>query len=131
MPAVAVKRPQVARRWAALAVCLAALQPQQAVAHAFGARYDLPLPLGLYIAGAGLAVCLSFVVAAVFLRPTEPGRQARRIDLTAGGLGRILLWPPLTSAIRIAAVALSCSSSRPACSALPTRCGTSRPPWSG
>jgi hypothetical protein len=36
--------------------------------HAFGARYDLPLPLNLYLYAAGAAVILSFVVAAFFLR---------------------------------------------------------------
>jgi len=36
--------------------------------HAFGARYDLPLPLDLYLYAAGAAVILSFVVAAFFLR---------------------------------------------------------------
>jgi hypothetical protein len=46
-----------------------ALPPAEAVAHAFGTRYDLPLPLHLWLAAAGLAVALSFVVFALALRP--------------------------------------------------------------
>ena len=34
-------------------------------AHAFGARYDLPLPLELYLISAGVAVALSFVIMAL------------------------------------------------------------------
>ena len=45
-----------------------ALVPAEAAAHAFGARYDLPLPLGLWLATAGLTVALSFVVFALALR---------------------------------------------------------------
>jgi hypothetical protein len=37
-------------------------------AHAFGARYDLPLPLGLYLTAAGAAVAASFLGAMFFLR---------------------------------------------------------------
>jgi hypothetical protein len=39
-----------------------------AFAHALRQRYDLPIPLGLYLAGAGAAVALSFVVVALFTR---------------------------------------------------------------
>ncbi|MFD2856706.1 hypothetical protein ACFSZS_20770 [Seohaeicola zhoushanensis] len=41
-------------------IAMMALLPVPATAHAFGARYDLPLPLGLYLSAAGLAVALSF-----------------------------------------------------------------------
>jgi len=39
-----------------------------AFGHALRQRYDLPIPLGLYLAGAGAAVALSFVVIALFTR---------------------------------------------------------------
>ncbi len=42
--------------------------PGAAAGHAFRTRYDLPLPLGFWLAGAGLTVALSFVVFAVALR---------------------------------------------------------------
>jgi hypothetical protein len=64
-------------RVALLAVPLA-LVAGPAGAHAFGARYDLPLPLDYYLAGAGAAVALSFVVMAVFVahRGSVPLRTA-------------------------------------------------------
>jgi hypothetical protein len=45
------------------------LLPAEAVAHAFGERYDLPLPLAFWLAAAGLAVALSFLVFALALQP--------------------------------------------------------------
>lgn len=55
------------------AVLLAGTVP--ALPHAFGARYDLPLPLELYLIGAGAAVALSFVVMALVFR-THPADTA-------------------------------------------------------
>lgn len=60
-------RPWRRLAWAAGAV-LPAL-PAPAAAHAFAERYDLPLPLGFYLAGAGMAVGLSFLGSFLFLRP--------------------------------------------------------------
>ena len=48
-----------------------ALATSSASAHAFGIRYDLPIPLGIYLTGAGAAVFLSFMVMARFLK--HPG----------------------------------------------------------
>jgi hypothetical protein len=39
-----------------------------AEAHALAQRYDLPLPLGFFLAGAGAAVVVSFVILAFFWR---------------------------------------------------------------
>jgi hypothetical protein len=49
----------------AITLCM----PEPAVAHAFAERYDLPLPLGFYLAGAGLAVALSFLGSFLLMRP--------------------------------------------------------------
>ncbi len=62
--------------------------------HALGARYDLPLPLGLYLAGAGLAVALSFIGAIALLRPVR-SRPGRRLNLLTAGPARWLLRAPL------------------------------------
>jgi len=43
--------------------------PATADAPAFAERYDLPLPLGFYLAGAGLAVALSFLGSFLLMRP--------------------------------------------------------------
>jgi len=59
---------------AALAAAMVIAVPGPAAAHAFAARYDLPLPLGFYLAGAGLAVALSFLGS--FLVRQVPGKDA-------------------------------------------------------
>lgn len=55
-------------RWHVALVATTVLAASRAQAHAFGARYDLPLPLELYLAAAGLAVAASFIVALLVLR---------------------------------------------------------------
>ena len=47
---------------------LVLFQPGLAEAHGFGERYDLPVPLWLYLYGAGATVLVSFVVVGMFLR---------------------------------------------------------------
>jgi hypothetical protein len=42
--------------------------PETAYAHAFGVRYDLPLPMWMFLVGAGAAVALSFVGVSVLIR---------------------------------------------------------------
>jgi hypothetical protein len=66
-------------------------------AHAFGERYDLPAPLGYFVAGAAAAVVLSFVVAALFARGVS--RES--------GAGIIVPLGPLIPASRRACQALS------------------------
>jgi hypothetical protein len=57
-------------------------------AHAFGARYDLPLPLTLYLVGAAAAVALSFIVMARFLKYRGEAEEALRFDLlSVPGIG--------------------------------------------
>ena len=50
--------------------------PDASWAHAFGQRYDLPLPLGYYLAGAGLTVALTFLGSALFLRVEKHMRSS-------------------------------------------------------
>ena len=42
--------------------------PTFASAHGFGQRYDLPVPLGLFMLGAGASVVLSFLGMGLFVR---------------------------------------------------------------
>jgi hypothetical protein len=44
------------------------------LAHGFAIRYDLPLPLGFFLAGAGATIALSFLLLAVFAKesPARP-----------------------------------------------------------
>src|SRR5437016_5219640 len=59
-----VRRDRVTRPVVALGAALAAfwLLSLPAQAHGFGQRYDLPLPLSLYLLGTAAAVVLSFVI---------------------------------------------------------------------
>src|SRR5579859_5919756 len=86
---------------AALAGCCTFALP--AAAHGFGQRYDLPLPLSLYLFGTAAAVVLSFVVVALFARHTPGARGYPRIDLGAYRLGRWLAHPVLRSFVKLIA----------------------------
>ena len=75
-------------------------------AHALGGRYDLPLPLDLYLAGAGGAVALSFVIMAlVFRAPPSRGRE-RGIDLLRFRPMAVLLHPAMVTLLQIFSVSL-------------------------
>jgi hypothetical protein len=70
------------------------LQGSPAAAHGFGQRYDLPLPLSLYLFGAAAAVVVSFIIVGLFVRGTaSPTRFDQRFDLTSLGIGRLILNP--------------------------------------
>ena len=43
------------------------LLAKPAYAHGFGQRYDLPVPLNMFLIGAGATVALSFVVIGLFV----------------------------------------------------------------
>lgn len=56
--------------------------------HGFGARYDLPIPLSLYLYGAGAIVVLTFVLVGVFTRRDAGGTEIRYPRLEAPWLAR-------------------------------------------
>src|SRR6266403_1200022 len=70
-------------RTLAAPACVALGTAAPAAAHSFGQRYDLPLPLSLYLFGTAAAVVLSFVVVALFARHAPGARGYPRIDLGA------------------------------------------------
>lgn len=87
---------------ASLAALAAA--PGPALAHAFGARYDLPIPLWLWVSGAGAAVGLSFVLVALVLPERHRADRTRRFELTAlPGLG-VLAHPAVRGVVRVFSV---------------------------
>jgi hypothetical protein len=104
----ATSRACVARRAtvaAGVALC-SVVVATQGQAHGFGSRYDLPIPLSLYLAGAGITVAVSFAMLAAFMRST-PGADAYwRFDVTRTALGRLLVLPVFLLACRALAVAL-------------------------
>jgi hypothetical protein len=72
-------------------------------AHGFGQRYDLPLPLELYVTGAALTVVVSCVMFALFARAPRPDGYPRW-DLLRTRVGRVLASPPAVAVARFAAV---------------------------
>ena len=69
-------------------------------AHGFGQRYDLPLPLSLYLLGAGAAVILSFIVVGLCARHPTGVRHYPRINLTTYRLGRWLVHPIILALLK-------------------------------
>ena len=70
------------------------LQGSPAAAHGFGQRYDLPLPLSLYLFGAAAAVVVSFIIVGLFVRgDASRPRLDQRFDLTSLGIGELILNP--------------------------------------
>lgn len=59
-------------------------------AHGFGQRYDLPVPLGLWIAGAAAAVIFSFVAIGLFMRWRPSGTRYPRFNLLRWPIGRVI-----------------------------------------
>ena len=57
------------------------LEANPAWGHAFGARYDLPLPLWLILIGAATAVVLSFCIMALFLKHRGEAEEAVTVNL--------------------------------------------------
>jgi hypothetical protein len=74
---------------AAMAAVLLASVPSHAAAHAFAQRYDLPLPLWHYLAGAGAAVALSFAAVSAAGR-ARPGRARVAIRRVGDSPARLL-----------------------------------------
>jgi hypothetical protein len=77
-----------------------------AAAHAFGARYDLPVPLSLYLVGAGIAVALSFVVAAAFLGGRADSSRRSSFNLFNWRLVRLLGGSGPRAVVKFASAAL-------------------------
>jgi hypothetical protein len=82
----------------------AVLLPTPAWAHGFGERYDLPIPLSLYLAGAAAAVVVSFLIAALFLSASPATRSYPRLDLLGSPAASLL--SPFLAALKILALAI-------------------------
>ena len=96
-------RPALALPGAALMMILGATPAQS---HAFGPRYDLPLPLELYLVGAGGAVALSFVIMALAFRAQPAHPATPWTNLLQFGLVRVLFHPAVIAVLKILSVGL-------------------------
>ncbi|MGH7322598.1 MAG: hypothetical protein ACRELA_23665 [Candidatus Rokuibacteriota bacterium] len=79
--------------------------PLPAAAHGLGQRYELPVPLGFYLTGAGLAVGLSFLLMAWFMRRGAPPVD-RTVELDGPFVDRLLAGPVQRWTLRVAALAV-------------------------
>jgi len=89
---------------AALACALPVAGP--ALAHGFGQRYSLPIPLWLYLTGAGLTVAASFALIALLVRREPSAQDTKRIDLMRRPIGRVLGAPVVLLGLRLLGVGL-------------------------
>jgi hypothetical protein len=85
---------------------LALLPGSEAGAHAFGVRYDLPLPLPLWLAAAGATVALSFLVFSLALRRGAGGLSYPRLDLLRLPFMRPLAHPMTLALLRVVAASV-------------------------
>ncbi len=85
------------------ALLLTAVAIPSAAAHGFGQRYDLPVPLWLWVTGAAAAVVLSFMIVSLFVRGNTGVRSDARVNLLRWRLGRLLASRP----VRLAAQGVS------------------------
>ena len=65
----------------AIAVAVPALIASPLYAHAFGQRYDLPIPLSYFLIGAAATVALSFVVIGMFVQKRNDSFSYPRLNL--------------------------------------------------
>ena len=70
-------------------------------AHGVGQRYDLPLPLSLYITGACAAIVVTFLIVGLFVRDLPRAHGYPRLDLSAYGLGRFCALPGLAFVLKL------------------------------
>ena len=79
------------------------LNMQPVEAHAFAQRYDLPIPLWLYLLAAGLTVFVSFFVIVIFVTKHEKN-DGPIIELLDNGVGRVFVNPYFLSLLRFSSV---------------------------
>ena len=77
----AICRSQITTRSGYLAYLLPVFIPDNVLAHGFAQRYELPVPLNYYLAGAAATVFLSFMLIAWFLRRGRAGIKYPSINL--------------------------------------------------
>ena len=100
--------PRLTRVVAAMAtVGLAALIASPVSAHAFGQRYDLPIPLNYFLIGAVAAVALSFVVLGMFVQRSAGQINYPRLNLLrVPAVGPILSSRFASTILRVLSVAI-------------------------
>jgi hypothetical protein len=97
-----------ARRVACIAGAVAVWNaPIVASAHGFGQRYDLPLPLSLYLSGTAAAIVFSFVVVGAFVPRAPRSDGYPYADLRRLPPGRLIASTAVARALAAIAFALA------------------------
>ncbi|SVB93507.1 uncharacterized protein METZ01_LOCUS246361, partial [marine metagenome] len=80
------------------------LKPDVVLAHGFGDRYDLPVPLSFYMIGAGMTVVLSFFAFGYFYRRKPPQTTNKRYRIEIQFTGEGLLYRLSIASIKFLSV---------------------------
>lgn len=89
-------------------VALIVFFPASVSAHGFGQRYDLPVPLGLFMLGAGASVVLSFLGMGLFVRRKRESMDYPSYNLLASPLSAWIGNRGFLSFVRAISVILFC-----------------------
>ncbi len=105
MRAVGRRRHGQSLAGAAVLVCILTYA-SSALAHALRERFDPPIPLSLYLAGAGATVALSFAVIARLARGASRHAGSPPVNLLRFGMFRAIAHPGVLRIWRLLAVAV-------------------------
>ncbi|HEY2816124.1 MAG TPA: hypothetical protein VGK44_03205 [Casimicrobiaceae bacterium] len=94
------------RRITRTALACGACTASPALAHGFGQRFDLPLPLTLWLGGAGATIVLTFAMIALFVRERSLRGAYPSVDIGRSAIVRVLLDSRFVGGLRVIAVAL-------------------------
>lgn len=99
--------PAATAAWWLVALAATCVGPAPAGAHGFGDRYDLPLPLSLYLFGTAAAIVFSFVIVGFFVRRAPRTDGYPHLDLRGYWLGRLILSPVSSLLLKLGVLGLS------------------------
>ena len=94
------------RRVTRAALACVACTASPVLAHGFGQRFDLPLPLTLWLGGAGATIVLTFAMIALFVRERSLRGDYPSIDIGRLAVVRLLFHSRFVGGLRVIAVAL-------------------------
>src|SRR5437762_13213567 len=102
MPRLLRRRPR--QRSGAFVASLSVLFSMPAYGHGLGLRYDLPLPLMLWIIGAASTVLLSFLLVAIAVRLNPHMEAPVQLNLLRWQMGRVVTGQTIRFGARLLAV---------------------------